>query len=404
MEQFTEQKIEIHEESKDLASRLASLEQGDWVSDVNKAHIKKFIRDCSLGKTVLNKEKKKIGPKRLLKYVYVLPRISVWLGNKDFLRITETEMEDFIAKLENNHLAPISFNAKGPKRKQFSPETKRDFKVCLKKFYKWLLGSNRTYPDLVAWIDTSSQKITPPSYSLEQIKLCADFTPTVKGKALVWTLFQSSARAEEFLNIRLHHVETKDNHALVRIEFPKTFKRTNPIYEGFTYFQQWLEQHPYKHDPHAPLFPMTYDALRMFLKRLGKRVLQTNVTPHRMRNSLATWLADKRVGRYQMCKIMGWAMNSDEPDRYINRAGVVEVEAISSIRGDELQKVEQENETLSTSLKRLESQYNHLQEVVAKNQQRDDLLNQLLTDETIGKVLIKRIKEKKLGEKLLALS
>ena len=59
-----------------------------------------------------------------------------------------------------------------------------------------------------------------------------------------------------------------------------------------------------------------------------------------------------------MCKLMGWAMNSDMPDRYIDRTGVVEEEAIQAIRGDELNKVEKEITELTMASQRLEAQSN----------------------------------------------
>ena len=32
---------------------------------------------------------------------------------------------------------------------------KADIKISIRQFYKWLLGDNEHYPDLVRWIDTS---------------------------------------------------------------------------------------------------------------------------------------------------------------------------------------------------------------------------------------------------------
>ena len=161
--------------------------------------------------------------------------------------------------------------------------------------------------------------------------------------------------------------------------------------------------HPKQNDPNAQLFPISYAALLKFLKRLGRRALKKRITPQLMRDSFATWLASKKVGRYQMCKLMGWAMSSDMPDRYIDRTGVVEQEAIEAIRGDDLSKVERENSELRIALKRLEAQSNELKERLEKRAQIDDFLTALIKDEEFGKVLINRVKKKGLGEKLLKL-
>jgi hypothetical protein len=148
------------------------------------------------------------------------------------------------------------------------------------------------------------------------------------------------------------------------------------------------------------LFPISYEALLKFLKRLGRRALGKRITPQLMRDSFATWLASKKVGRYQMCKLMGWAMSSDMPDRYIDRTGVVEHEAIEAIRGDDLTKVERENSDLKISLKRLEAQSNELKEKLEKRAQIDEFLTALIKDEAFGKVLIDRVKKKGLEKTL----
>ena len=146
-------------------------------------------------------------------------------------------------------------------------------------------------------------------------------------------------------------MEDRGSHFVVRIEYPKTHKRSLPVYEGVRYLREWLDVHPEKNEPNSQLFPVSYDALRQFLQRLGNRALGRGINPQLIRHSFATWLASKKVGRYQMCKLMGWAMSSDMPDRYIDRTGVVEEEAIQAIRGDELSKVEKENTELKIALK-----------------------------------------------------
>jgi len=234
----------------------------------------------------------------------------------------------------------------------------------------------------------------------KEIRRCVDFATSLKGKALIWTLFETGARAEEFLNIRLKDIEEKKSYFLVRIDYPKTFKRRLPVYEGADYLRQWREKHPAKDQPNAQLFTMTYGALLKFLHRLGERVLGKKINPQLFRDSFATWLASKKVGRYQMCKLMGWAMSSDMPDRYIDRTGVVEEEAIQGIRGDELGKVSRENSELRTALKRLEAQSNEMRERLEKQEQIDRFLNLLLKDEKLGKVLLERIRAKGLADGL----
>ena len=392
------EKIDVHHTAAKYATALARLDTNNEITAANKAHIRTFLHDCQLGKTVLGREKKRIREKRLLKYLSTLRNLSHWFDHTDFATISQAQMETFITSLEANQL---TLRRNGTARPvQYAAWTQRDIKVCLKKFYKWLLGDNQAYPPLVAWVDTHIQTQAPPSLTLDEIRMLVEYAPTTRGKAFVWSLFESGARAEEFLNIRVGHVTGHDDPCLVAIDYPKTYKRSLLVFEGHRYLQAWLVQHPTKDDADAQLFPVTYGAMRMFLRRLGERALGKRVHPHLLRHSFATWLAAKKVGRYQMCKLMGWAMSSDMPDQYIDRVGVVEAEAIAAIRGDDLAKTEQENDSLRTALRRLEAQTNALQERVSR---RDHFLNQLFQDERLVEKLAQAIERRGLDAALLRL-
>ena len=111
-------------------------------------------------------------------------------------------------------------------------------------------------------------------------------------------------------------------------------------------------------------------------------------------SATATWLAAKKVGRYQMCKLMGWAMSSDMPDHYIDRAGVVEAETIAAIRGDDLTHAERENQALRTTLQRLQAETRTLQEQMNR---RDDFLDRLFRDDRLVEVVALAIRTRNLG-------
>jgi len=286
------EKIDVHSAKKKYKGALEQLRQDGSICQENKTYLLTFLNDCSLGKTLPKRQKKKIREKRLIKYIYILKRANVFLGNKDFKKVAQNEMEQFISRLEENQLTLIQNGLTQPVT--YSEWTQRDFKMCLRKFYKWLLGEGKYYPELVDWIDTSISISAPRSLSLDEVRKCVDYTPLVKGKALVWTLFETGARAEEFLNIRLKHVEEKQSHFVVGIDYPKTFKRSPPVHEGSTYLREWLKVHPKRNEPNAQLFPITYQALLKFLHRRGKRALGKTINPQLMRDSFATWLASKK--------------------------------------------------------------------------------------------------------------
>jgi len=77
-----------------------------------------------------------VGTARQIKYLTTLRIISNKLG-KEFPKITKEDIIDFIAYLENSH---------------YSEWTKRDFRLILKRFFKWLYELEEGYPTQVKWI------------------------------------------------------------------------------------------------------------------------------------------------------------------------------------------------------------------------------------------------------------
>ncbi len=66
------EKIDIHNTSRRYHQAIETLKKDKSVSEKNKQFIVQFLKDAELGKTVLKKQKKKIGKRACLKYFYLL--------------------------------------------------------------------------------------------------------------------------------------------------------------------------------------------------------------------------------------------------------------------------------------------------------------------------------------------
>ena len=161
----------------------------------NKEHLLNFIRYCRLGKTLRNRQKKVIASASCKKCIHILKRISEWL-KRPFEEVTQEEMESFIEGLENDkYLGKIGY--RGRKLVRLSYSTKVDYKKILKKFYKWLLGKNDQYPEIVDWIETYDTLKEISALRREEVeKMVA--ASKIRDKAIIMLLFDSGARAEEF--------------------------------------------------------------------------------------------------------------------------------------------------------------------------------------------------------------
>jgi integrase len=188
-------KIDIHNRKHSFETALNQLKANRTIDEQNENSILNFIRDCLLGKTVKGKSKKKIGTSTCLKYIHLLKLISIQLS-KPFNEITLSDMEDFIQKLEGDNIVSKS-------GKPYSESTKIGIKKTIKKFWKWKDGNSKAYPELVEWIDTCLAVKDVPALRREEVERMIECTPNPRNKALIMVLFDSGARIEELLNVRL---------------------------------------------------------------------------------------------------------------------------------------------------------------------------------------------------------
>lgn len=342
-----EDKIDIHKTGRQYENAISKLEIDESLNKRNKELLLKFFWDCRIGKTVKGRAKKKIGKRRILKYLYTLKNLSVWLG-KPFDRVNQEEMERLVSNIEEN----VYKNGE----KNYSEQTKLDFKKSLRKFYKWL-----GRPELVEFMDMSIKEKDVPAITREEVEMLVNSTPDNSVKAAIMVLFDGGARAEELLNLRLKDIAKKnqmsDSHCYwINIRYSKTFARTIPLPLCTKYLSDWLAVHPQKNNPEAQLFPYSYPVLRKRIIGLGKKAIKKHITLHMLRHSSATYWAPK-MNRYQLCAKYGWAFSSDMPDRYIKRKGIIFEEIAEKGDVDQTTMVQRENRALTEKMERLEGEY-----------------------------------------------
>lgn len=356
------EKIDIHKVKDRYANALERFRHTTDIVPRNKELMLQFLHDCEIGKTIKNAQKKRIGPARCLKYLITLKKLSEWIG-KPFDEVDNNDMEKFIIDLENNKYLTNQ-------DKPYGEETKADFKKVIKKFYKWLQGNNDHYPELVSWIETIVKLQEIPALSREEIQRMVDQNANVRNKALIKVLFDSGARAEEFLNVRLKHLTKKDDYFMVRIEHSKTKPRTISLPMCTQELDDWLKQHPEAENPEAQLFPLAYPGFRKLLDRIGKRVLSKKVNPHLLRHSSATYYCT-RLNPYQLCYRYGWSMASRQPARYIDREGISEQETAKIMKTTTIADLKKTNEEMKEDLVRI-------RDTLSKSEARNRFVDQLM--------------------------
>lgn len=321
------------------------LERQD-VSAKNKDLVSTYLRESGIGKTARGRAKTKIGFQRRVSYLNTLICIIEFL-QKDLDQVTDPDMQRFIEALENGQIRSRQRfrRAKGYFRSgaPLSPRYIVDIKMNIRRYYKYLLGDCKVYPPLVDWIDVYHAPKEIPALSEQEVQRMVDHAVSTRDRALVQVLFDSGFRLGELMNIRLENVrllelEPGQSCFLLRAPYSKTVARTVvvPMPETTKWLTYWLEEHPAQpalqpegtvaaRDLKAPLFPIKAAQINQVVRNLGSSALGKHVWTHLMRHTSATYWANK-LPYFKFCKRFGWTMTSRMPQRYIDAAGIDELD------------------------------------------------------------------------------
>jgi len=345
------EKIDIHNTEKNYSNALVRLKKD--ISKKNYDLIIKFLDASSIGQTArLNASTKQVGVRARLKNLYLLKIVTKFI-KRDLDKITKEDMEKLIKALNENKLKKSS-------GQKFAEKTKSNIKITFISFLRYNLPEKK-YNELTSWIETKCKEVEISALEEEEIKTLISKCPEFKHRVLIALLFATGSRIEEFLNIRLGDVtEVKGDVPYYRItlrnEFSKTQGRTFAILwtPANELLKEWLENHPNKDSLDSPLYPSTYDAIRMFMTRIGKKSIGKDINPHLFRHSSATYDASRGMDYFQLCKKYGWAIGSKMPQRYIDRSGIKERGEVEKFKSENMQQLKDELSLLKSNNSKLE--------------------------------------------------
>lgn len=329
---------------------LEKIKSGEYkfYCEENRCLIINYLTDAELGRTILKGQKKKIQPGRLLRSLGLLKKMDAEWFRKPFDKVSEQDMNNFILSLERGLI-------KTSTGRSYTRETQSTIKKFIRKYYKYLLGNNVNYPDLVQFIDTSTKipEIKPITKE-ENDKLIA-YSSKIEHKFAFAVLFDSGARIQEFYNITRGDFSKKNGIYKLRIRISKSRARSVnlPLYSEI--IEEFLEG--FEGDPDEFLFNLAVGSLRKMMARLSRKVLKKRVYPHLLRHSSATYYA-KHVSRYQLCYRYGWSASSNMPDRYIDMNGLIDDEVLVKVVESSISQTTKENNELRNKLKIMESGMN----------------------------------------------
>ncbi len=277
---------------------------------------------------------------RIGKYLTDLRKASELLG-KRYQEADEQDIRRIVSIYESNE--------------RYSPWSKRDFKVALRKFYTWLRRT-KEYPPEVAWIKVYTRirnaRAAEDMLTEEEVKRLIDFAGKGQWKAFISTLYESGCRIGELIYLKINQVKFDDLGAQLFVTGKTGFRRVRVI-AAVPYLQDWINEHPLKNDPEAYLWlsnklkPFTYNGITRILRLSARKAgIQKRMNPHNFRHSRATFLAN-HLTEAQMKEHFGWVQGSDMASIYVHLSGRDVDKALLKVYG--IENAEQKKESVFKS-------------------------------------------------------
>ena len=388
------------------------------ITDRNKKLILEFDEVCTLEKL---SESRRI---KILSHLVILARD--YLKN-DFDKATKEELKAVVLKIDG--------------REDRSVWTRHNYKSILRKFYRWLVFGdsyrNRVeQPEVIAWMKVSvSEKEKPRVKASEilterEIEKLIETAEHPRDRAFVSMLYELGARIGEIGMLRIKDI-SRDKYSFIIDLSGKTGHRTPRIVVSDPYLSSWLNMHPLKDNPNAPLWVMLgnrnknermrYAAFRALVLRLKERAkIKKRIYPHLFRHTRVTHLLiNKQINESQAKVYFGWTPSSNMLSDYSHLVSQDVNNVMLELHGIKTAEESEKQEPKVKQCPRCQdlNPKDHLfckrcggvrevktaMELDEKRGGFDGLLSELTEDEGFQKALVGALVKKGLGRKMMEL-
>lgn len=274
--------------------------------------------------------KGRTGDNRIVKLTVQLARIAKDLG-LPFGRVTKRDAEALMAKYTRS--------------KEWTEATKADYRRAFKQFYLWLEeedprldAGDQAAREFYRWLKKAGNVVT--SYKDPQIDygeviteedldlLLRKGAANAKERAFLAVLHEGGLRIGEMLNLRLADLEHSENSILLSVQ-GKTGRRRVPICWALGTLTRWLDDHPRKDEPAAPLWtgdnscrwhqPLLYPGAYKMVRRCFDRAgLKKPARLHWFRHSRASVYTAAGMNEATLKLYGGWTPGSRQLKRYVH--------------------------------------------------------------------------------------
>ncbi|MDR1992975.1 MAG: tyrosine-type recombinase/integrase [Nitrososphaerota archaeon] len=273
---------------------------------------------------------------RVSKYAAHLTILLRIMGPVDLSAMTRADVEHVIASINNR-----------PNK----ASTKSDNKLLLRKLLQYAkVGScakGIPLPSEISWISLvikeKNPRVTPESLlTPEDIIAILKAATNSRDKAMIYVLFEAALRPSELLTMRISSVTFKEGYCLIAANGKTGIKRI-PLVTSSGPLLEWLEEHPCRADPQAPLWcaldnknegkRLSYTNFRLTIKRLARKAgLNKTTWPYLYRHTSLTSMA-KVFTESRLEQFAGWTHGSKMTGRYVHFSARDLEDAILELHG-----------------------------------------------------------------------
>lgn len=393
--------MDIHHYERRYQRKLELIKESD-IPQADKEIIYQFNNFC------LTKD---ISVGKIEVYLHYLVKFVKML-NKPIVKATKQDIMRIIAELNQT---------------SYSEETKKAFKIAIRRLYKIVRGVDEgdPYPEEVRWIDikikNNHRKLPEELITEEELIKIVHCTENMRDRALIATLGESGCRVSEVGLMKIKHVAFEEYGARLTVT-GKTGARKILVVNSSSFLREWINMHPRNFDPESYLWYnpqntgcLTYARIVEVLKKATRKAgIKKKIHPHLLRHSRATRLANV-MSDSQLKNYLGWIQGSKMASIYIHMSGKDTDSAILKTNGLQVKKEEKEPalkplnclrcKTVNIATNRFCNTCGLILDKKVQNEvlvndmkkaEANNLMDELFKDPEVLEVVLKKIKEVKL--------
>jgi len=197
----------------------------------------------------------------------------------------------------------------------------------LRVFYKWLLPGK----DVITFRPKRPRNDIPPEkvVTSDLVRKMLECCESQRDRALVSVFWDSAARLNEILDCNIQHIQFDRYGAVISVS-GKTGRRPIRLISSVPDLQAWINLHPLKNDPNAPLFVTSRRRGTAEFRRLNERTVDNlfkrlgsftdtgkRTNPHSLRHGRLT-VRGKQLTESELRQYAGWSKGSTMAAVYVH--------------------------------------------------------------------------------------